>query len=53
MGRALVVAGGVLAGFLVVLMVSGSGDFWSEVRELAAEREVELRDALGLNEEVA
>ena len=51
--RILLVAGGVVAGFVAVLVLSGSGGFWSQVREFAAEREVELRDALGLNEEVA
>ena len=53
MTRVLIVAGGVVAGFLVVRMASGDGEFWSQVRTYAAERETELRDALGLTGEVA
>jgi len=51
--RIALIAGGVVAGFFVVRSFSGDGVFWSQVRGFAAEREVELRDALGLNEEVA
>ena len=52
MGRVLLTGGGVLAGLLAVLVIRRSG-FAADVRTYAALREHELRDALGLSEEVA